>query len=112
MADNKIPFGGHDWNKDGKYDNFDRMKDFYVYKKVTEDWEKNGAGKKEKKPPVNDFQPQKTKETQHLENMILLIGLPIVAVLAICVIMWAIEKEVLSGLIALVVIVILLGVIL
>ena len=51
MADNKdkIPFGGRDWNKDGKYDNFDRMTDFYVYKKVTEDWKKNGAWDKQKK---------------------------------------------------------------
>ncbi|MEI3196864.1 MAG: hypothetical protein V8S54_13395 [Lachnospiraceae bacterium] len=49
MANDKIPFGGRDWNHDGKYDNFDRMTDFYVYKKVTEDWEKNGAWDKKKK---------------------------------------------------------------
>ena len=53
MANDKIPFGGRDWNHDGKYDNFDRMTDFYVYKKVTEDWEKNGAWDKPKKQSVN-----------------------------------------------------------
>ena len=66
MSDHKdkIPFGGRDWNKDGKYDNFDRMTDFYVYKKVTEDWEKNGAWDKPKKPQNQYPDVEKTEEDE------------------------------------------------
>lgn len=84
MADNKdkIPFGGRDWNKDGKYDNFDRMTDFYVYKKVTEDWKKNGAWDKSKKP-VNQYPDvEKTEEDEFFENFIAIIGL----ILLVCII--------------------------
>ena len=70
MADkDKIPFGGRDWNKDGKYDNFDRMTDFYVYKKVTEDWEKNGAWDKPKKPQNQYPDVEKSEEDEFFEIM-------------------------------------------
>lgn len=36
MSKNERPIGSRDWNNDGKYDFFDKMTDFYVYKKVTE----------------------------------------------------------------------------
>ena len=70
MSDHKdkIPFGGRDWNKDGKYDNFDRMTDFYVYKKVTEDWEKNGAWDKSKKPQNQYPDVEKTEEDEFFEK--------------------------------------------
>ena len=72
MADNKdkIPFGGRDWNKDGKYDNFDRMTDFYVYKKVTEDWEKNGAWDKQKKVTQHSSTPEDSRISDRIEGII------------------------------------------
>ena len=88
MADNKdkIPFGGRDWNKDGKYDNFDRMTDFYVYKKVTEDWEKNGAWDKPKKPQNPYPDVEKTEEDEFFENFIAIIGLILLVCIVISVI--------------------------
>lgn len=106
MADNKdkIPFGGRDWNKDGKYDNFDRMTDFYVYKKVTEDWEKNGAWDKSKKP-VNQYPDvEKTKEDETLENFIAIVTLIVLIIVVISAISWAASEGLLSGLILLVLI--------
>ena len=75
MADkDKIPFGGRDWNKDGKYDNFDIMTDFYVYKKVTEDWKENGAWEKKKEPPREYTPIEKTEEEEFFETFISIIG--------------------------------------
>ena len=106
MADNKdkIPFGGRDWNKDGKYDNFDRMTDFYVYKKVTEDWKKNGAWDKSKKP-VNQYpDTEKTKEDETLENFIAIVTWIVIIIVVISTISWAASEGLLSGLILLVLI--------
>lgn len=88
MADNKdkIPFGGRDWNKDGKYDNFDRMTDLYVYKKVTEDWDKNGAWDKQKKPQNQYPDIEKTEEDEFFENFIAIIGLILLVCIVISVI--------------------------
>lgn len=106
MADNKdkIPFGGRDWNKDGKYDNFDRMTDFYVYKKVTEDWEKNGAWDKQKKPQNQYPDVEKTKEDETLENFIAIVTLIVLIIVVISAISWAASEGLLSGLILLVLI--------
>lgn len=109
MANDKIPFGGRDWNHDGKYDNFDRMTDFYVYKKVTEDWGKNGAWDKPKKAKQHYSAPSSTSDT---DNAIAIICGIISLVVIICVIGWAIENGVLLGLIGLVVICALIAVIL
>ena len=89
MSDHKdkIPFGGRDWNKDGKYDNFDRMTDFYVYKKVTEDWEKNGAWDKPKKPQNHYPDTEKTEEENFFENCIAVFGILVI----IGFIWWAID---------------------
>lgn len=70
MANDKIPFGGRDWNHDGKYDNFDRMTDFYVYKKVTEDWEKNGAWDKKKKAKPTKQYTEVDPEAARILNLI------------------------------------------
>lgn len=106
MADNKdkIPFGGRDWNKDGKYDNFDRMTDFYVYKKVTEDWEKNGAWDKSKKPQNPCPDVEKTKEDETLENFIAIVTWIVIIIVVISTISWAASEGLLSGLILLVLI--------
>lgn len=69
MANDKIPFGGRDWNHDGKYDNFDRMTDFYVYKKVKEDWKKNGAWDKPRKQnPIKQHQ-EPSQENMRFVNV-------------------------------------------
>lgn len=106
MADNKdkIPFGGRDWNKDGKYDNFDRMTDFYVYKKVTEDWEKNGAWDKPKKPQNQYPDVEKTKEDETIENFIAIVTWIVIIIVVISAISWAASEGLLSGLILLVLI--------
>ena len=111
MANDKIPFGGRDWNHDGKYDNFDRMTDFYVYKKVTEDWRKNGAWDKKKKPKQHYSAPSSTSDSD-TDTAIAIIGGIISLIVIICVIGWAIENGVLLGLIGLVVICALIAVIL
>lgn len=94
MSDNKdkIPFGGRDWNKDGKYDNFDRMTDFYVYKKVTEDWEKNGAWDKKKK--VTKYYSDPEDESEGNQNISHLVGTGIVLLLTI----WAFSQNFYFGL--------------
>ena len=83
MANDKIPFGGRYWNHDGKYDNFDRMTDFYVYKKVTEDWEKNGAWDKKKKAKRQYSQPTTESPSDNavldLIGMLVIFGLTIFA---------------------------------
>lgn len=96
MADNKdkIPFGGRDWNKDGKYDNFDRMTDFYVYKKVTEDWEKNGAWDKPKKVTKHYSAPADSGISERTSN---LIGTGIVLLLTI----WSFSENFYFGLVIL-----------
>lgn len=105
MADkDKIPFGGRDWNKDGKYDNFDRMTDFYVYKKVTEDWEKNGAWDKPKKPQNQYPDVEKTKEDETIENFIAIVTWIVIIIVVISTISWAASEGLLLGLIGLVVI--------
>ena len=105
MADkDKIPFGGRDWNKDGKYDNFDRMTDFYVYKKVTEDWEKNGAWDKPKKPQNQYPEVEKTKEDETIENFIAIVTWIVIIIVVISTISWAASEGLLLGLIGLVVI--------
>ena len=105
MADkDKIPFGGRDWNKDGKYDNFDRMTDFYVYKKVTEDWKKNGAWDKKKKPQNPYPDVEKTKEDETLENFIAIVTWIVIIIVVISTISWAASEGLLSGLILLVLI--------
>lgn len=105
MADkDKIPFGGRDWNKDGKYDNFDRMTDFYVYKKVTEDWEKNGAWDKPKKPQNQYPDVEKTKEDETIENFIAIVTWIVIIIVVISAISWAASEGLLSGLILLVLI--------
>lgn len=80
---NDIPFGGRDWNGNGEYDNFDRMTDFYVYKKVTEDWRKNGAWDKPKKAKSQYSKPTTTSDTDNtvldLIGMLLVLGLTIFA---------------------------------
>lgn len=111
MANDKIPFGGRDWNHDGKYDNFERMTDFYVYKKVTEDWEKNGAWDKKKKAKQHYSAPLSTSGSD-ADNAIGIICGIISLIVIICVIGWAIENGVLLGLIGLVVICALIAVIL
>lgn len=111
MANDKIPFGGRDWNHDGKYDNFDRMTDFYVYKKVTEDWKKNGAWDKKKKAKQHYSAPSSTSGSD-ADNAIGIICGIISLIVIICVIGWAIENGVLLGLIGLVVICALIAVIL
>lgn len=106
MSDDKdkIPFGGRDWNKDGKYDNFDRMTDFYVYKKVTEDWEQNGAWDKPKKPQNPYPDVEKTKEDETLENFIAIVTWIVIIIVVISTISWAASEGLLSGLILLVLI--------
>lgn len=64
----KIPFGGRDWNGDGKYDMFDQVTDYYVYKKVTEDWEKNGAWEKKPKKQKPITKPVKQSKKEKLET--------------------------------------------
>lgn len=97
MADNKdkIPFGGRDWIKDGKYDNFDRMTDFYVYKKVTEDWKKNGAWDKQKKVTKHYSDPSDDSEIS--ERTLNLVGTGMILLLTI----WSFSENFYFGLVIL-----------